>query len=39
MMWAQTTGVGCALKKCPILRHNNLVFNNAWFLACYYTPR
>ncbi|KAK7101010.1 peptidase inhibitor 16-like [Littorina saxatilis] len=38
-VWSQTRDVGCALKKCPSLTATDKKYDNAWFFACYYSPR
>ncbi|XP_059156953.1 peptidase inhibitor 16-like [Physella acuta] len=37
LVWARTEYVGCAMKKCATLT-GEIVYTNAWFMACYYYP-
>ncbi|VDI14643.1 peptidase inhibitor 16 [Mytilus galloprovincialis] len=39
LIWADTSKVGCSMKRCPVLfMKNGVTVKDAWFLVCFYNP-
>uniref|UniRef100_A0A0B7BHQ5 SCP domain-containing protein n=1 Tax=Arion vulgaris TaxID=1028688 RepID=A0A0B7BHQ5_9EUPU len=39
IVWSTTVKLGCYITRCPLIKVGKKEYKNAWFLACFYTPR
>ncbi|ESO92462.1 hypothetical protein LOTGIDRAFT_233202 [Lottia gigantea] len=39
MVWANTTTVGCGIKKCPVMNDNGRTIKDTTLFACFYYPK